>query len=47
MSRVITARIRAEQYDRLAEYAKKNGMTVSKAIEQAVRWMLLLSDGRR
>ena len=43
---VVAFRISNTEYAKLTEYAQKNNITVSEAVRRAVRWMLILQQGR-
>lgn len=43
---VVAFRISNTEYTKLTEYAQKNGITVSEAVRRAVKWMLILQQGR-
>ena len=43
---VVAFRISNAEYVKLTAYAKDNGITVSEAVRRAVRWMLILQQGR-
>lgn len=43
---VVAFRISNTEYAKLTEYAKENNITVSEAVRRAVKWMLILQQGR-
>lgn len=43
---VVAFRMAPAEYERLKAYAEANGMNVSDTVRRAVKWMLLLSQGR-
>ena len=43
---VVAFRIGVDEYAKLTVYAKDNGITVSEAVRRAVKWMLILQQGR-
>ena len=42
---VVAFRISNAEYAKLAEYARKNEISVSEAVRRAVRWMQILNKG--
>ena len=44
---IIAFRVSNDQYDELKAYAKDHGMNMSDVVRRAVKWMLLLNNGRR
>lgn len=43
---VVAFRISNTEYAKLTAYAKENNITVSEAVRRAVKWMLILQQGR-
>lgn len=43
---VVAFRMGIDEYAKLTEYAQKNNITVSEAVRRAVKWMLILQQGR-
>lgn len=42
---VVAFRIGIDEYAKLAEYARKNEISVSEAVRRAVKWMQILYQG--
>jgi hypothetical protein len=41
---IISFRIDSEQYAKLKEYAKANGLSTSETVRRAIRWMMILNQ---
>lgn len=43
---VVAFRMGIDEYAKLTAYAEKEGISVSEAVRRAVKWMLILQQGR-
>ena len=43
---VVAFRMGIDEYAKLTAYAKENNISVSEAVRRAVKWMLILQQGR-